>query len=484
MNKYFKHKMDMVFKNSYERLVKGKFDEFYYSLSTDMENIVDINKRDIIYKNLNTTIKKTKSRWFNKYISSKKTMEYKEIEAAAFHYNKVRKGEMTLEKFQMLYDAKDIENLKMRLLGPIYKWKDNEDALLTEYPYLKEQTKKSLTAAYRNDILKLYYIFIRDNSKEVTRIPSVLGNIPVDPTNKKDYFDEDEKEQLDNLDEFTLEGTIDKLIYTPMSKNELIMKLEKKTYLRIESGKESQDLITQIALIKATKALNNLDARIISHYYTHFHNIVSGTSIDKYISDLVRELGLSDSKANYKNVEDSLRKIGSIRLESPEYDGRELKGSLLEIFIDVKDGRKVAKVYLGAFLKNLILMDSSLNFNKDVYDKLSADAQQIAIWLQNRRLKGAIDSNEFTDHIPLKEFADAILMNTKSIYKQRDRIITSLTELKECYLIVRDFIYEKKEFGFIIKYIELPSNVIKKIQNKEFKSGELIEGIEYSVEGK
>ena len=317
------------------------------------------------------------------------------------------------------------------------------------------------------------------NHKEITRIPRVLSNIPFDPTNKKDYFTVEEKRELDDIDNFSLDGTIDKLISS--NSNELIMKLEKRTYLRIEEGKQTQDLITQIAFLKAAKALNNLDLKIISLFYTNFYNLVTDKSIGKYISDLVKELGLSENKNNFTAVEKSLNKIGSIRLESPAYEGRKLKGSILDVFFDIKDGRKHVEVYLGGFLKNLILMDSSLNFNKDVFDKLSADSQQIAIWLQNRRLKLSITNPELKETISLNEFADAILMTAKNVYKRRDRIIEALIELQNYNLIIENFEYEKKEYQFLIKYIKLPENIMKRIETEDFKAGELIEGINYSV---
>ena len=126
-------------------------------------------------------------------------------------------------------------------------------------------------------------------------------------------------------------------------------------------------------------------------------------------------------------------------------------------------------------------MDSSLNFNKDVFDKLSADSQQIAIWLQNRRLKLSITNPELKETISLNEFADAILMTAKNVYKRRDRIIEALIELQNYNLIIENFEYEKKEYQFLIKYINLPENIMKRIETEDFKAGELIEGINYSV---
>ena len=126
-------------------------------------------------------------------------------------------------------------------------------------------------------------------------------------------------------------------------------------------------------------------------------------------------------------------------------------------------------------------MDSSLNFNKDVFDKLSADSQQIAIWLQNRRLKLSITNPELKETISLNEFADAILMTAKNVYRRRDRIIEALIELQNYNLIIENFEYEKKEYQFLIKYIKLPENIMKRIETEDFKAGELIEGIDYSI---
>ena len=83
--------------------------------------------------------------------------------------------------------------------------------------------------------------------------------------------------------------------------------------------------------------------------------------------------------------------------------------------------------------------------------------------------------------ISLNEFADAILMTAKNVYKRRDRIIEALIELQNYNLIIENFEYEKKEYQFLIKYIKLPENIMKRIETEDFKAGELIEGINYSV---
>lgn len=479
MDQNFKKKIDDLFKIKYEKITKSKFDELYCTLYADLNKISDPNKKESTYKRLMLTTKQTKQRWVKKIKSHKNLKINQDIENAKYIYNQVLDKTIEPEKFIIMFEANSIDEYINKLYRNMDLWVNSADALLSDFEYLTILHKKSIVSAFKNDIIKLYYSYTMSNHKEITRIPRVLSNIPFDPTNKKDYFTVEEKRELDDIDNFSLDGTIDKLISS--NSNELIMKLEKRTYLRIEEGKQTQDLITQIAFLKAAKALNNLDLKIISLFYTNFYNLVTDKSIGKYISDLVKELGLSENKNNFIAVEKSLNKIGSIRLESPAYEGRKLKGSILDVFFDVKDGRKHVEVYLGGFLKNLILMDSSLNFNKDVFDKLSADSQQIAIWLQNRRLKLSITNPELKETISLNEFADAILMTAKNVYRRRDRIIEALIELQNYNLIIENFEYEKKEYQFLIKYIKLPENIMKRIETEDFKAGELIEGINYSV---
>ena len=483
-DRLFKEDMIKLFKNVYEVLVKKeKFTDFYETLDNDLANLKDTGKREVIYKNLTNSIKRTKTRWLNKYVNGSNNSLSEDIEYAEHFYKRVLEGVYEPDKFVMIYGVNNIDEYKKKMFNELYTWRDNEDALLSSYKYIGTFQKRSITLAFRSDILKLYYDFLTNNAKSVITIPSVLINFSIDTTNKKDYLKDDEKEFLD--DNLSLEGTIDRLIVNKENQQKLLMKLEKQVYLRIEEGKDSLDIITQIALLKAIKQLNSLDTRIISHYYTHFYNIVADKSVDKYIGDLVSELGLSDSKKNTDAVIKSLLKIGSIRLESENYEGREIKGTLFEVSISERDGRKFAQVFLGGFLRTLIIMDSSFNFNKDVFDLLSNDAQQIAIWLQNRRLKMVLESEDFKDVIAIQRFTDAILMSTKSIYKKRDRIINALDELKQYKLIVKNYEYIKKNYEFVISYIELPESVIKKIKNKEFKTGELIEGqihADYTVE--
>ena len=64
---YLNIKLLNQFKIKYEKLVKKKkFEDFFRSLSSDLDDISDLEKRELIMKNINSNVKRTKTRWVKK----------------------------------------------------------------------------------------------------------------------------------------------------------------------------------------------------------------------------------------------------------------------------------------------------------------------------------------------------------------------------------------------------------------------------------
>lgn len=471
-----------LFKYKYESQTTLDFDSFYIDLLIDIKNIEEVSTREIIYKSNLTSCRKLKTRWINSYLKNPNSKFNTEIHTAINLYAKVLRKEIKIEQFKDIYSVKSVEELKDVFLKKLNKWKVDDYALLSDFEGFDKLQKKSKIAGLRYDILNTFYNYVVDleDSKvdsRITRVPSLWGNIGIDTSNKQTLLKDEECNEIFN--NLPIEGTIERYIISPDEQVKLLMQLEKKVYLRIEDDKESQDIITQIALIKALKELNGLDTQIINHYYTDLYSLVKDKSVEKFLGDLLRELGLEDNGRNYQDVKNSLLKLGSMKLESDSYEGREIKGSLLEVFMSEIDGRSYVKVYLGAFLRELIIMDSTFNFDKNVFDVLSRDAQQLAIWLQNRRLKRVLEKVNFEDSVSIEVLAKAVMMKLTNITRVRTRLNSAMQELKDNNLILKDYEYEKKEYRYRIEYIRLPENIVSKIRSKEFKSEELIEGVRF-----
>lgn len=473
MIKSFKNEVYKVLKPKYDKLLKENFDIFFISLGGDIKRLDNIYNKDLIVKNLSRAIKTTKTRWVNKVLNDEKSSLYEEIKLSEYQYKKVLSKELKVAKYKSYFGTENSELYKIQLLDKIAFWKKDNNTLLTEFMYLSDLNKSSIKTAFKNDVLILYSRYdkeIDDNNNNVTKVPSILGDIPIDTTGRVDLLTDDQKITLDGSFDFSENSTIDRFIMIGKEEqNELLIQLEQSTYLQIKSGGNPllvNDLLTQIAFIKAVKYLNRIDVKIIRYYYTHFHKMVLGEPIIKSINLIVKDIGLTDGIKNYEAVEDSIAKLGSIKL-SYHIEGTSVNGVFLESKIYTLNGAKIAEVYLGNILKELIIKKSTLEYDESVFNSLSDDAQQLAIWLQKRRYRAEINKKSFNEDIYLNEFSTAIYWNTKNHYRQRDRIKASLEELKDNKIIIKEFIYYSKMFQFNVEYIALSSKEKAKLETDQ-----------------
>lgn len=470
MGDAFRVRIDKLLKSKYEEIMKKDFSDFYNGVSCEFVNLENVHSRDLAIKNLNRAIKTTKGRWVDKIISDNKSTLFKDIELAQYQYNRVLSGEITLKAFEDLFKVKNVDEYKNILLNEIEAWKCDTNALLSDFCYLKSMNKLSLGKAFKNDILLLYAR--HDSESEdcipMTKVPSIMSIIPIDTTGRIDFLTNDEKKKIDSINSFEEASTIDRYIMIDEEdQDKLLIQLEQNTYLKIKSGVNPMivnDLLTQIALIKAIKYLNRIDVKIIRYYYTHFHNMVLGEPIVKSINTIVKEIGMTDAKKNYDAVENSIAKLGSIHL-SYNLEGNSINGVFLESKIYELNGAKIADVYLGNILKELIIKKSTLEYDESVFNSLGDDAQQLAIWLQKKRFACEINEKEYKEELYLKQFGSAIYWNNKNHYRQRDRIKSGLEELKKNKLIVKNFKYDNKQFKFYIEYIQLSMKEKSKLES-------------------
>ncbi|MCE5222038.1 MAG: hypothetical protein LLF98_12500 [Clostridium sp.] len=481
MSTVFKDEIYKILEPKYNAIFKEKFDKYFVSLAGDIKNLDNIYNKEFIVKNLARAIKTTKTRWANKVLNNKNSVLYKEIKFLEYQYEKVLSKTLSLDKFKSYFSADNSEIYKEQILSKIEDWKNDTDTLLTDFLFLSELSKNSIKTAFKNDILILYSRYdkeIDDYNNNVTRVPSILGDIPIDTTGRVDLLTNDQKNILDGSHDLSENSTIDRFIMIGQEEqNELLIQLEQSTYLQIKSGGNPllvNDLLTQIAFIKAVKYLNRIDVKIIRYYYTHFHKMVLGEPIIKSINLIVKDIGLTDGAKNYEAVEDSIAKLGSIKL-SYNIEGTSVNGVFLESKIYTLNGSKIAEVYLGNILKELIIKKSTLEYDESVFNSLSDDSQQLAIWLQKRRYRAEINKHGLNEDIYLNEFATAIYWNTKNHYRQRDRIKAALEELKNNGIIIKDFMYISKIFQFNIEYIELSSKEKAKLEEDQDRNYNAIE---------
>lgn len=455
----FKEKYEKI---NYQQNAKDSFDEFYEAVISELEIIKNKlpSKNTLLVKN----IRPMKKRWIKIVANDENSKFNKEIYAAQIQYDMVQNGEIPLSKFESFFGASNIDEYKKKQLYVLNKWADNDDLFLTDFKYLDCLINRSVISALRNDIYLYYVLFYERQKENVAKVMPII--LPIDPTNKVDYLTVAQKNNLDSISDIDTLPPLEKLISLEgEEQDEIRMKLEKKTYLEIKKGGDPdkfKDLMTQIALLKSIKYLNSNDIKIVNYYYAHFLNVLTGTAIDKSISEITKELGWPNRTQYYEQVENSLAKLGSINI-TYFVEGNKLFGNLISCIIYEQNGVKRAEVYLGAILQKFAMKNSAFEYDRDVYNKLSNISQQLAVWLQKRRYGLALNKDGNIEGITIKNFSNAIYFNTKRAERIRKRIIESLEELKSVELIIKDYTHNKRLDLIEIEYLPLTIKERKKL---------------------
>ena len=467
-------------KAKYEECLNDDFDSVRIMMSEDLEKISkDVNSN---YKELIRQARRYKRTYIEKYIKNKNSEINKKLAFVRQEYQDVLNGKKPMEDFKAYFGS--VEEYEKELLKDIEEWKENDEMLLSQCPFLKELHKLSIKSVFKNDIKILYCRFIKENKikdANVKRFPSLFSDMPIDTTNRLKFIDNlDNDDVIKNL--FKMK-TIDKVINNNDSK--LIIKLENDLYNSLVEDKDTKTLMTQIALLKAMKAMNDMDKQIISYFFNIFYMYPMEDTIVKYTHEIAEGCNYSKSKNNLTAIENCIIKLSKIRLEhTVKVEGivKKIVGTLIEANIEqYENSKNKVEVKCGSFLQELIITNSSYNFNKESFDALNKDSQQFAIWFQKRRISKVYEMKDnyyedVYDDIAIEEAMKAILWNTTILKKKVKRIKEALDDLKNNELVIKDWKYNSRSQVFSVLYIPLPMAVVKTIHEKKFIEGSFVEG--------
>ncbi|MGL5085335.1 MAG: hypothetical protein ACRC68_06385 [Clostridium sp.] len=485
-----------------EIYVKNKYGEIYTKITGNdiQELLCSLKSRVDELENVNTGTESNEKNLSRSKAMKKRLVKadeensngyyHQEILTASLIYEKVDKNYWEQSVFKELYKVDNIDEYKASLLEKLRVWANDESKKITTFAGFDLLSKSIKVNAIKYDILTDYYEILQkcgvvnvalneEKVKKVTKVPSVLGVLGIDSSNKLPFFNVNDFSEIES--DISSIDQLDKKFISSDLQSEIVMQLERELYLRLRDDKASQDIITQIALVKALKEFNMLDVLIINLFYTNLYNVVSGEFIEMYVSDISKELGYQLRSDRFDAIKDSLCKLSSLRLFSDNYEGELISGYLLEARFTETDKGTLVKVYLGNFLRELAMLNSTFNFNKFAFDQLSGDAQLLAIWLQNRRLKRIAKGESNVETIATAVFGNALMARLSNLSRVKKRIGNALQELKDSKLVISEFNPYPKYHLFDIEYILLPTHIVDKIKNNKMKSGDLVEGEDYET---
>ena len=365
-----------------------------------------------------------------------------------------------------------IEEFKIKTLNKIDDWINDEESYLSEFIYINSLSTKSKMYAIKYDLIIMK---LRNKGIEV---PPILSNMPLDVTNKMSYLTPNEKKLITPINVESIESFNKLISLGEDEKEKLLLELRRNKYLEIRNGTSKIDLMTQIALLKSIKYLNSFDAKVIMYYYNNYKSILQGEPIDKSEYEILIDMGLTNSKKNYENLEDSLAKLGSLTItytddnDIEEKDDMIYKNNELGITINKKEkvygrifsdivmyqdekGTKRVKIYLGSLLTDITATNIVLKYDEETFNNLSNSAQQIAIWLQKRRYKLYLSNGGNQEYIPLSAYSNAIYFGTRRKDRIRATVKKALEELKLNNIIVEEYNYETSLDLSRVRYMNL-----------------------------
>lgn len=462
----FKTFIGTEFISKYEKSINEDFNIILKHLNDDFYEMTNKYQREEKMINIKRRCIDTKKRWIKSLDDVHQGAMDEEIHTIFHEYEKVLNGERSKKDFKDYFGVNTPDDYKKMIIDGITSWKENQSSLLTDFPYIKLIPKRSLKAAYKNDILTMFsgYICDYEEKNELTKVPTIFSNILVDTTNRATIYSKGDMKALEKYTDISAIKPIEmEIMAEPEAIDKIILELEQKSYLELKNGNpiEAINFATELALIKALRYMNALDVALCVYYY-NFRNIVNDEEIITSVYAVAEEMGLSHSEKSHNDLIESHIKLSSSNLKGTISGiGDEkfsINGSLLECAIYEENKIKMVKVKLGGLLKEMVMKRSAFEYSNDLYNAFSKDAKQISTWLQMRRYKAYINNEALETSCNLASTTFGIYWRGSRIDRKRKRVVDALEEMKAKNHIVKDYVYNKKNQELTIYFSNLNEN--------------------------
>lgn len=459
----FKAFIGTKFITKYEKNVGEKFSGMLKNLTDDLYEMTNEYQREEKMINIKRRCIDTRKRWIKSLDGAYGEAMKAEIHSVFHEYNRVLSGDRNEKDFKSYFGVNDPNEYKNRMEDSIASWKENQNCLLSDFPYLQVIPKRSLKAAYKNDILIIFHKYIcgYEEKNDLTKVPTIFSNILVDTTNRATIYSKGDLKTLEKYTDISAIKPIEmEIMAEPEAIDKVILELEQKSYLELKNGNpiEAINFATELALIKALRYMNSIDVALCVYYY-NFRNIVNDEEIVTSVYAVAEEMGLSHSEKSHNDLIEAHIKLSSSNLKGTISGiGDEkfsINGSLLECVIYEENKIKMVKVKLGGLLKEMVMKRSAFEYSKDLYNAFSKDAKQISTWLQMRRYRSFINNEFLETSCNLASTTFGIYWRGSRIDRKRKRVVDALEEMRTKNHIVSDYSYDKKTQMLTIEFLNL-----------------------------
>lgn len=449
---------------------------------------------------LNGRLRVTKKRWFDSVIKNNESPLYLEYNYAKYQYKVMKKSE-----FKNEFKCSNPEEYRDVLISQVQNWRENKEVLLIDFPYLKTQSKRMHTTAFRTDIdvfiFNYIYQYEKKNSgnyKDVISKPLILLDIP-SKFGRNQKMKQLKMEDINSLTKGAkssdptsqlLNEIFTGDIYEIGDKTGIVSFIDKEGKEEYIKKKEDKVIAIQMDNIdKIATTITDSDVRVFSTMLDYIDaHFFRDRTISFTLYRLAKDMyGDNINGRTYKDIVKSLNKLFMIKFRlytsTDDMDRYTSFGILdyLDIINNKKENRVDVKVSVSLPISDQIVEEKVIKVFREPLDALeNSYAKNLIFKLQADRIVflsldevvecAAMGKKGEYRRLDMEFFEGIVYMNKNYRYRNVTLIEDALEDLRKNNLVVDE--HHREGYSFYIKYLPITEKESEKLltgkNNKAF----------------
>ncbi|MFL0475494.1 hypothetical protein ACH0CI_26270 [Priestia sp. 179-F W1.4 NHS] len=413
----------------------------------DVQETIRILKKDFLNR--------TKRRWLNAAVrdyKEKKSTKNKELLGeynSLISYYKTNGKELFSQQFGDLNSPEVVIKQRIQVLKD---WCNEEESLLTDYPYIHQKTNKQIKKAINTDISIIIGLTIL--SPSLRNIDQCIIESPLSTVENPFFSNSRAKLHIENP----------------------LLEMEGKEYFssvyNLEDGTNYELLIEKDYAEEGTKIsdLDRFDYKVFLEIMSQRDELFATQKIiNVHIGDLVKSLYQTASASNYRAIEDRIIKMKHYSMTKVEHNKKVAYGIFDYVDITTNpNGTRFAEIHVNEVIYRDYIQRQTVRIYKNKVEKLSLDASYHLLFVMQKDRLICYETKS-----PYNVTRDYLYFATKIRFRKRHKkenlieIEKALDELVKQKLVVES--YQRYGKNFLINFIPLEEEEIRDLLTGDYE---------------
>lgn len=438
-------KFESVYNKSISQVSEEEpsFELFIKGIVTDVElTLKDEDKiSDELIQKYKKRINSTKNQWLRNYKKPNSSLR-NELDRMLESSYEVMKHEGREEHFKNAFGGENPEEVKALRLVKLEQWKNDDEKLLSDYPYFFKLGLRSKKAAINNDVYYTLLNYLAKNQRDesIPTVPEIATQQPYSyRRTKPKKIDLSIIERAEPGSEFMIgQRFIDDNSYFESRAN--VEALRKQEMAQMLSELNVTDLYVFVAVME--EALKD-------------ESFFATNTIIVDIGTIVRRAFKSQGKNNYVAAKQSLHRLENVKTSVYNENLHNITIQLFNSAEIIPQGNKeYANIIVDSNVVKQYIEGNTISMYKHIIDSFQLPTSKLGIFaIQRERIR--VDANsKGGDRLLFKgtlNFFKTVLNFPNNRKKDNMTVVSNmLQEIKESNAVIKDF--RQVSDGFIIEF--------------------------------